>query len=185
MPKIASFVFDQAEALRKFILSFRHREWMIEDYPVRIIDHGRAAGCGRLTPLRWTVQVINWSHLRGDADTREEAFKQLENHLDEHRRQHGILPRPGTGRKLVVEFAAAGRIDANADLVADLMQRVLGMDPGSYFVSDESTLWDFHSEADNMAYAKKILILYRVDISDMNPPFLWAIAERIRAQLAS
>jgi len=66
---------DQTRALRKFVLSFRKREWTIDDYPVKVTDHGPVEAKGRLKPSRWTAQIINWLHMRGDADTREGALR--------------------------------------------------------------------------------------------------------------
>ena len=170
---------DRARALWKFVLSFRKREWTIDDYPVKVTDYGPVEAKGRLKPSRWTAQIINWLHMRGDADTREGSLLELQRQLDAHLREQGSLPRPGTGRRLEVTFAAAERVEANYDLVADVVRRVIGMEPENCFVSDESTLWDFHQGEDNAEYFRKILLLYHVDVSDLDPPFLWAIAERI------
>jgi hypothetical protein len=181
---LAHLMFDQAKALQKFVLSFRKHEWTIDDYPLKVTDHGPVEAKGRLKPSRWTAQIINWLQMRGDADTREGALLELQHQFDEHLREWGSLPRPGAGRKLEVKFAAADRVEANDALVADIVRRVIGMEPENCFVSDESTLWDFHHEEDNAEYIRKILLLYQVDVSDLDPPFLWAIAERIGEQRA-
>ena len=170
---------DHARALGKFVLSFRKRAWTINDYPVKVTDRGAVEPMGRLQPFRWTAQIINWLHMRGDADTRESALLELQRRLDEHVREQGSLPRPGTGRELEIKFAAAERIEANYELVAEILRRVIGMEPENSFVSDESTLWDFHQGEDNAEYFRKILLVYGVDVSDVEPPFLWVIAERI------
>jgi hypothetical protein len=171
---------DQLQALKKFVLSFRKRRWTIDDYPLRFIDHGPAETVGRKKSFRWTAQIINWLHLQGGADTREGALVALQHHLDEHLHEHGSLPRPGTGRKLELKFASTERVEANYELVADILQRVIGLEPDKCFVSDASTLWDFHDREDNTAYVDKIILLYNVNVEDVDPPFLWAIAERIK-----
>jgi hypothetical protein len=84
-----------------------------------------------------------------------------------------------------LKFAASARVEANADLVADIVRRVIGMEPEDCFVSDESTLWDFHHGEDNTAYQRQISLLYGVDVSDIEPPTLAAIAERICRQRAN
>lgn len=178
-------MFDQAKALQTFVFSFRKHEWTIGDYPLKVTDHGPVEAKGRLKSFRWTAQIINWLHMRGDADTRQGALLDLQDRLDGHLRERGSLPRPGTGRKLEVKFAAAERVEANHDLVADVVRRVIGMEPENCFVSDESTLWDFHHGDNNAEYIRKILLLYNVDVSDLDPPFLWAIAERIDERRAS
>jgi len=121
-------MWNQAKAVHKFILSFRTREWSVEDYPLQVIDRGDAEGLARLRSLRWTVQIINWAHMRGDADTKEAALDELHQRLDRHRAERGSLPRPGTGRKLEVKFAASERVEASRELVDDIIRRVIGMD---------------------------------------------------------
>ena len=172
-------MFDQAKAFQKFVLSFLKHDWTLDDYPLRVTDRGPVESEGRLKPSRWTAQIVNWLHMRGDADTREGALVELQHRLEEHLRERGTLPRPGTGRKLELKFATTERVDANYVLVADVVRRVIGMEPEQCFVSDESILWDFHHEEDNGEYIRKIVLLYNVDVSDLDPPFLWAIAERI------
>jgi hypothetical protein len=120
----------------------------------------------------------------GDGDTKVEALDNLREQLERHRTDKGSLPRPGTGRELEVTFAATERVEADSELVGDLVRRVIGMDPESCFVSDESTLWDFHHGEDNADYHRKIAILYGVDVSNIEPPTLAAIAERIRQHRA-
>ena len=177
-------MWNQAKAFGKFVQSFRKREWDVHDYPLLVIDRGHVESLGRLKAFRWTVQIINWLHMRGDADTKEAALEGLREQLDRHRAEKGSLPRPGTGRKMDVTFAATERVAANYDLVADIVRRVIGMEPEDCFVSDESTLWDFHHGEDNAEYHRKIVVLYGVDVSDLEPPTLAAIAERIRQQRA-
>jgi hypothetical protein len=178
-------MWNQAKALGKFVQSFHTREWDVDDYPLQVIDRGHVESLGRLKGFRWTVQIINWLHMRGDADTKDAAFEELRQQLERHRTETGSLPRPGTGRKMELKFAASERVEANSDLVADIVRRVIGMEPEDCFVSDESTLWDFHHGEDNAAYHRKIILLYGVDVSDIEPPTLAAIAERIRQQRAN
>ena len=74
--------------------------------------------------------------------------------------RHGFPPRP-------------------AAIVRDLLQRVLHINPDECFVTDESSLWDFHTGNDNQDYIRRIALLYEVDVSDLDPPTLVAIARRI------
>jgi hypothetical protein len=178
-------MWNQAKALRKFVQSFRKREWDAHDYPLLVIDRGHVESPGRLKAFRWTVQIVNWLHMRGDADTREGAIEELRQQLARYCAEKGSLPRPGTGRKMDLTFAATDRVAANYDLVADIVRRVIGMEPEDCFVSDESTLWDFHHGQDNAEYHRKIAVLYGVDVSDVEPPTFAAIAERIRQQRAN
>jgi hypothetical protein len=49
-------------------------------------------------------------------------------------------------------------------------------------VTDESSLWDFHSEETNEEYHRKIMEVYGTDVSDIESGNLVRIFERIRAQ---
>jgi hypothetical protein len=104
---------ENANAVAKFVTSFFKRQWNLYDYPLRFADYGPVEASGRLKQFRWTVQIINWLHMRGDGDTRDEALQQLHRALERHRTEHLPLPRPGTGRKLDVQFASTERIDAH------------------------------------------------------------------------
>ena len=178
-------MWSQVKAVGKFVLSFRKGDWNVHDYPLRFIDRGPVEAVGRLKPLRWTAQIVNWLQMRGDADTREAALEDLRQKLDRYRAERGSLPRPGTGRKLEVNFAATDRIDANQELVADILRQVMGVElEDCCFVSNESTLWDFHHDEDNGECYRRITAIYGVDVSDIEPPSLAAIAERIRQRRA-
>lgn len=118
--------------------------------------------------------------MRGDGDTLDAANADLREQLRRHRDEQGSLPRPGTGRELDLKLATTEKVDLHRELIADILQRVIGVAPGDCFVSDESTLWDFHEREDNAEYQKKIVELYGVDVSDIEPPTLVAIALRIR-----
>ena len=53
------------------------------------------------------------------------------------------------------------------------------------FVSDESSLWDFHSSDDNKDLIEKINEVYGVDVSDIQSAKLWQIFDRIASNRAS
>jgi hypothetical protein len=48
-------------------------------------------------------------------------------------------------------------------------------------ISDQSSLWDFHSEETNNALIEKISQVYGVDVSDIESAKLCEILERIAA----
>jgi len=170
---------DQIKALWRLLLSLRKRDWDLDDYPLRVTDRGLVEPVGRLKPYRWTVQIVNWLHMRGDGDTLDAALAGLRQELERHRQEVGSLPRPGTGHALQLPFAPTEQVEAHYDTIADIVRRVFDMDPGDCFVSDESTLWNFHDGESNEEYHKKIAELYGVDVSDIEPPTLAAIAQRI------
>lgn len=56
---------------------------------------------------------------------------------------------------------------------------MLGVDYDQCFVSDESSLWDFHEQDSNDELYRRIVLLYAVDVSDIEEAKLWRIFERL------
>jgi hypothetical protein len=171
---------EQLRAVGKLVASLLKSSWSLDDYPIRVIHRPGRPGedHGRLVPFEWTAQIVNWWHMRGDGHSREEALAALQEHFVRFLAENP-LPRPGRGAPFKIEMAPSAVVEANAAIVADLLERVLGFAPGTCLVTDQSSLWDFHSGKDNQEYFRKIAILYGVDVSDIDPPTLGAIAERI------
>jgi len=87
------------------------------------------------------------------------------------------LPRPGT--RVPIEFAPQNRINAHQELSEDFIHRVLELE--SAWISDESSLWDFHANENNDIYYAKIKKIYGVDVSDIKSARLCEIFDRIIA----
>jgi hypothetical protein len=85
------------------------------------------------------------------------------------------LPRPGV--HIPIEFAPQERVNAHSGLAEDFIHRVLGL--SSAWISDKSSLWDFHFEETNDALLAKIREIYGVDVSDIESAKLCEILERI------
>jgi hypothetical protein len=85
------------------------------------------------------------------------------------------LTRPGT--KVPIEFASRVRIDKHSELEKDFIRRVLGLDWA--WISDESTLWDFHTDKTNENLTKTIRHIYGVDVSDIPSGNLADIFDKI------
>lgn len=85
------------------------------------------------------------------------------------------LPRPGVN--VPIEFAPRERIGAHAKLAEDFMHRILGLEEA--WISDKSSLWDFHFDETNEELLAKIRQVYGVDVSDIESAKLWEIFERI------
>jgi hypothetical protein len=100
---------------------------------------------------------------------------------DEKAKDGKKLPRPGT--HVEIEFASRERVNAYAELAEDFVRRVLNLDWA--FISDESSLWDFHSSDDNQDLVAKINEVYGVDVSDIQSAKLWQILDRIAASRVS
>jgi hypothetical protein len=166
----------------KYVRSFLKQEWSAGDYPIRIRhpDSSNADHPARWKPVRVNAAVINWWQMSGDGETEAEAVKDLATKLEARKARGERLPRPGTG--LPIEFAASGRVEAHQRLAADFVKRVLGLDIGDCFISDESSLWDFHADEDNTLLYNKIMLIYGVDVSGIEHAKLADIFDRLAAR---
>ena len=77
-----------------------------------------------------------------------------------------------------IEFATSNRVSQHSELAKDFFQRVLGIDWA--WISDESSLWDFHGNETNDKFVEKIRCIYAVDISDISSGNLADIFDRIK-----
>jgi len=96
----------------------------------------------------------------------------------EWRLQGRPLLRPGKVGS--VEFASQERVNVNQDLSEDFIRRVLNLDWA--WISDESSLWDFHTDETNELFHIKIKETYGVDVSDIESAKLSEILDRIAAK---
>jgi hypothetical protein len=123
---------------------------------------------------------VNW-HITGCGDTREEALQKLSCTFEaiktKMKETEKPLPRPGT--RVPIEFAPQNRINAHQELSEDFIHRVLELE--SAWISDESSLWDFHANENNDIYYAKIKKIYGVDVSDIKSARLCEIFDRIIA----
>ena len=159
-----------------FASMFKH-EWTMEDYPIRVwfrpvIEPSHKS---RLKPLAWTASVINWPGMSGSANSRQEAVEELRKNFDRFKATKPRLPRPGT--KVPLEFAASERVEQHSELAKDFVKRVLELDWA--WISDESSLSDFHEDETNESLTEKIRHIYGVDVSDISSGNLADIFERI------
>lgn len=166
----------------KWSLSFRKSSWELEDYPVTL-RKSQQDSKDFFKPPRfkfhpWVASIENWN-VHGFGDTREEALKELRvnfvlrkaNLMDEGK----PMPRPGT--YVPIEFTSQERVNAHPELAEDFIHRVLGLDWA--WVSDESSLWDFHVEATNDSYLTKVREIYGVNVDDIESARLYEIFDRI------
>jgi len=155
---------------------FKH-EWTIDDYPIRVwrLPATQSSGKSRLKPLEWTAQIFNWPGISGSANSKVEALEELRKNFDRFRATKPNLPRPGT--KVAIEFAASERISRHSELAKDFVKRVLDIEWA--WISDESSLWDFHDDESNDSLIDKIREIYGVDVSDISDGNLADIFDRI------
>jgi hypothetical protein len=78
-----------------------------------------------------------------------------------------------------IEFAPQDRVDAHPALQDDFVHRVLELEGA--FISDESSLWDFHMDMNSHELLDRIKRLYGVDVSDIESQNIADILDRIAA----
>ncbi|MCA1600220.1 MAG: hypothetical protein LC776_00770 [Acidobacteria bacterium] len=164
----------------KYLLSFRKDEWNVSDYPIRFRHFSASeedVSRGRLKPIPWSAQIINWWQMDGLGDTKEAAFTDLKAKLQTFKEEGKFLPRPGT--ELPIEFAPSDRVSLHWEIAEDFFKRILEMNYQECWISDQSSLWDFHREESNDHLHEKVWEAYRVDISDIGDGNLVRIFERI------
>jgi hypothetical protein len=161
----------------KFCLSLRQRDWELDDYPVVV---RRNESDSIRNGQRYFALILNWP-IGGAGDTREEALVSLRKNFGIAKAkkftERSPLPRPGA--RVPIEFASQDRVNARAELADDFIRRVLNKD--AVWISDESSLWDFHRQDTNAALVAKIREVYGVDVSDIESGNLADILDRIAA----
>jgi hypothetical protein len=172
---------DTLHAAWKFVRSFFKSSWELSDYPIRVKHfagdlepHGRVG-----PPFTWSAQIINWWMMAGHGYSRAEAIENLATSFARRKTELEPLPRPGT--RVPLKFASDERVRRHEQLVVDFMSRILGLRYEECFVSDESSLWNFHEEESNDFLNTKVLAVYGVDISDLESALIVDILERIAA----
>jgi hypothetical protein len=167
----------QARALWTRLSSTFKHEWTMDDYPIRVWFQPttESSNKSRLKALQWRADVINWPGMSGSANSRQEALGELRRNFDRFKATNPSLPRPGT--KVPIQFAPKDRIDRHPELEKDFVKRVLEIDWA--WISDESSLGDFHEDETNKRLNDKIRRVYGVDVSDISSGNLADIFERI------
>jgi len=70
-------------------------------------------------------------------------------------------------------------VDKFESIIPDFFERILDMDRNDCLITDESSLWDFHTEGSNAPFYSKILEAYGIDVSDVEKGNLAKIFQRI------
>jgi predicted RNase H-like HicB family nuclease len=157
----------------KRALSYFRRSWKFSDYPIRVRVQSDV-----LPDARYWARVLGWN-LDGLGSTRDDAMRALEQVFETRKaaltEKGKPLPRPG--RRAPVRFAPQERVLAHGDLAEDFIQRVLGLEWA--WISDESSLGDFHNEQTNATLCAQIRAAYGVDASDIESGNIADILDRI------
>jgi hypothetical protein len=164
----------------KMLLSYRKRDWELRDYPVwiRKQDSTPVPADSRFKSVAFWASIINW-HISGFGDTPADAIQDLGKAFNRIKMEKLLAGEPlhRPGRDVPIKFASQDRIEAHAELAEEFVQKVLGHDWA--WISDESSLWDFHTEETNHALFQEIQRVYGVDVSDIESAKIWEILDRI------
>ena len=175
---------NKAKALPKFILSFRSKDWLLSDYPIRFHQQDKPSPWDREPLPRippWAAHVSGWPGIIGAGNSKEEAYSSLEKKFAEEKSKKIDLPRPGTVVQIKVVFAPTDQVDKFPELATDFMEKVIGFPRGGYLITDDSSLFDFHGPSKKVELIQKVFDVYGVDVSDIEGGTLAAIFERIKA----
>jgi len=167
----------------KYFASFTKKDWQLSDYPLRFVRQDGWPGQDtewREQCPRWRVDVLGWLGVSGIGHTREEAYADLEHQFAEKKTKAEALPRPGTFVPFHLKFAESERIEKYTDLLVPFMQSMVGLDPGDYVVTDESSLLDFDLRQGREQWRAKISEVYKVNVSGIEDLNIVRILEKIR-----
>jgi len=80
-----------------------------------------------------------------------------------------------------IEFASTSGINRFREISEDFMNKIFGLEPGEYLISDESSLYEFTGldEMELPDIHKKIQEFYNIDVSDIKSRNLLEIFRRI------
>jgi hypothetical protein len=179
-PNLSTRVKNQLRAVWKLFLSVRTRDWELDDYPVVIREQEAdpAYDGTRLKQYRYVASILKWG-LVGLGDSEQESLQKLRSSFATAKAQRARtrtpLPRPGT--RVPIEFASQERVSAHPELAEDFIRRVLELECA--WISDESSLWDFHHDETNDILLAKVMEVYGLDVSDIESARLSEILERI------
>lgn len=172
---------DQLARTVAYIKSFGNPRWTLEDYPVRVRANERVqlAPNSRFKPVLWSARILGWGNIMGHGDTRDEALLNLRARFQEYLDTGKTPPRPGTERA-DFSFAPADRVAKLEDVAPKFFREIIGIDFRDCLITDESSLWDFHFDADNETMFKRIDAVYGVDVRDIESGDIADILERLR-----
>lgn len=167
----------QTRARIAWLTSFLKLNWRFEDYPIDYIDQGESSPdtVERLRRFRWRADLINWYAVSGLGDTKELALADAKQKFASWKATGGKIWRPGTGPGIV--FAASTDVDRHPELRDDFIRQVLRLEWA--WITDESSLWDFHENQTNDEYYSRIFDVYGTDVSDIEGAKLNLILARI------
>lgn len=79
-----------------------------------------------------------------------------------------------------IEFASTDRLAEVEYLAPRFFDEIIGMPYGDCLITDESSLWDFHTQADNEQFFARIQEIYGVSVRDIDSGRIVDILLRLR-----
>lgn len=172
---------NELRALGCRLLSYWKEDWLLTDYPLyfceQITDDKGIFQPPRFILHRYAAEITHWT-LSGYGNSKEEALSDLEMRFMDRIAQGEKPPRPG--KVVPVAFANSSRVDAHQQLAEDFIQRILELE--DVWISDESSLWDFHTDKTNEYYLEKIQEIYGIQVDDIPSARLCEIFEKIASE---
>jgi hypothetical protein len=171
---------DRIKASWKYCTSFLRSDWRLKDYPISITELKPDASfeSTERKQFRYIASIPFWG-VAAEGNSKKDAVKALEEAFEKakiaRKKEGKPIPRPGT--EVPIEFAAQELINEYPELADDFIRRIL--EKQWVWMSDESSLWDFHHDQNNDGLIAKIKDIYCVDVSDIQSAKLWEIFERI------
>lgn len=160
----------------KRALSYRKQQWEFGDYPIRVRVQKDVP-----EKSRYWARILGWN-IDGLGRTRTDALAELHKWYNARKtallNQGQPVPRPGTN--VPIQFASQERVSGQDELMNDFIHRVLDL-PWA-FISDESSLSDFHVGENNEVLVAKIRDVYGVDVSGIASGNIAEILERIATE---
>ena len=114
------------------------------------------------------------------ADAQKPRATKLNRSVRKVKKDSGIISRgPFKGKR--IEFAPITGINRFREISEDFMNKIFGLKPGEYLISDESSLYDFTGldEMELPDIHKKIQEMYNIDVSNIMSRNLLEIFRRI------
>jgi len=164
----------------KFLLSFRKRDWELEDYPVVVHRQHQVAEWGNEPRFRspaYIAHLVKWPGMDGLGDTPAGAIRDLREAFARVCAHRGSKPRPGT--PVPIQIASQQQVDRQQELADEFVHSVLGVE--NAFLTDKSELWHFALAGALDEYYDRIQKLYGVDVRDVPEGNIAQILERIGA----
>ena len=169
--------------------SFFKLRWRFEDYPIDYVDQGECPPDtpARLQHKRWRADIIHWWEISGQGDSKEAALQDAKqkfarrNSSGEAMYRPGVHPGDSDPQNPKIIFPENQEIDTYPELRDDFIRNVLGLDWA--WVTDQSSLWDFHSEENNTAINRRIGEVYGVDVSHISSGNLLEIFKAIMSEI--